>query len=402
MGMGERVSLRGISWDHPRGMQPLRDTLDAYRQVDPDTDIAWTARSLLSFGEEPLERLAEQFDLLVIDHPFVGFGAATRCILPLDAFVPAASLRSMAEGSVGPSYPSYEALGHVWALPIDAAAQVAVFRPDLLRPSAIPKTWADVFELSVRLRSAGRAIGMPMTHTDLVPTFFSLAANLGQPALQKPYDRVVDHSHLVRVLDLLLRLRDASAPESLALDPPHLLDRMSTDDVIAYCPLMFGYSNYARAAFRPVRLRFGDVASAGPAPVGSTLGGAGIAVSASCAAPERAARYASWLADGETQRSTYLDAGGQPAHRTAWLDERANTLTDGFFSRTLRTLDAAYLRPRYPGYLVFQDRAGPALRSFVLGEIDRATIADELESARAASLRARTEVEAAFPIRVSA
>ena len=398
----ERVILGGISWDDSRALRPLLETLDAYRQVDPHVAISWTARSLLAFGEEPLQRLAERFDLLVIDHPFVGFGAATRCILPLDTLVPADRLRALADGSVGPSYLSYVALDHVWALPIDAAAQIAVLRPDLLGPNAIPRTWTDVFELSARLRSAERGIGMPMTHTDLVPTFFSLAANLGKPALQPPYDRVVDRSHLDRVLDLLLRLRDVSVPESLALDPPHFLDRMSTEDVIAYCPLTFGYSNYSRDGFRPHRLLFGDIPSAGPAPAGATLGGAGIAVSATCAEPARAALYAAWLANGETQRSLYLDAGGQPAHRSAWLDQRANALTDGFFWRTLRTLDAAYLRPRYPGYLVFQDRAGPALRSFVLGETTRAMIADELESARAASLRTRAELEAAFPIRGSA
>jgi multiple sugar transport system substrate-binding protein len=39
----------------------------------------------------------------------------------------------------------------------------------------------------------------------------------------------------------------------------------------------------------------------------------------------------------------------------AWLDAEVNRRSNSFFRNTLQTLDDAYLRPRFDGYLDFQD-----------------------------------------------
>jgi multiple sugar transport system substrate-binding protein len=389
------IILRGISWDHPRGLAPLRATLAEYTLLEPEVRIEWDARSLLRFGEDPLEMLAERYDLLVIDHPFVGFGAVTRCILPLDTLLPADGLQALADASVGPSYPSYVWEDHVWALPIDAAAQVSVVRDDLLSAvhETVPRSWDDVLALGRRLRAAGLAIAMPMIHTDLVPTLYTLAASLGEEPLREPGRVVLSPPHLDRVLDLLLELRDVSYHDAVRLDPPTLLDLMSTGDVIAYCPLAFGYSTYAREGFRRSRLRFTDIPAERFGPRGATLGGAGIAISARCDAQKEAARYALWLASGPSQRGGYFSGGGQPAHRDAWLDPYINDQTLSFFRGTLATLDLAFLRPRWPGYMTFQDLIGPALHRFILGESTRHELTSRLEDARAESQRVRAAIE---------
>jgi multiple sugar transport system substrate-binding protein len=55
-------------------------------------------------------------------------------------------------------------------------------------------------------------------------------------------------------------------------------------------------------------------------------------------------------------------------------------LTNGFFADTLSTLDEAWLRPRYSGYIPFQDEAGQIVHRYLatgglarvaLAEIDR-------------------------------
>jgi multiple sugar transport system substrate-binding protein len=69
----------------------------------------------------PVQKLAEIYDLLVIDHPFVGFAAADGCLLPLDQQIDAAVLADQAASSVGPSHRSYIYGGHQWALATDAA-----------------------------------------------------------------------------------------------------------------------------------------------------------------------------------------------------------------------------------------------------------------------------------------
>ena len=56
---------------------------------------------------------------------------------------------------------------------------------------------------------------------------------------------------------------------------------------------------------------------------------------------------------------------GNPGHRAAWLDEKVNAASTNFFLNTLPTLDAAFVRPSYPGYLKFQDRAGDCIHSFL-------------------------------------
>ena len=49
--------------------------------------IRWQARSLEAFGDQPLEDVAGDYDLIVIDHPFCG--RAERTALPDAARRPA-------------------------------------------------------------------------------------------------------------------------------------------------------------------------------------------------------------------------------------------------------------------------------------------------------------------------
>ena len=54
--------------------------------------------------------------------------------------------------SVGASYDSYVLDGRPWALPLDAAAQVAVARPDLM--DARPASWAQACQAARQHRTA--------------------------------------------------------------------------------------------------------------------------------------------------------------------------------------------------------------------------------------------------------
>ena len=102
-------------------------------------------------------------------------------------------------------------------------------------------------------------------------------------------------------------------------------------------------------------------------PLRSTLGGAGISVSAQCKHRDAAIAYAAHVASPLTQRTLYVSSGGQPGHRAAWLDEEANRITNNFFANTLPTLDAAWVRPRWPGFIAFQDAASTIVHSYLRG-----------------------------------
>ncbi len=360
-----RVNLTGITWDHPRGFAPLVATAETYcRQSGICVD--WAKRTLRGFGDESVAALARAYDLLIIDHPWVGFVASTGCLAALDSLVPGEVLKRIASGALGKTFGSYGYGGHQWALPVDAAAQVSAHRPDLLRKAGgdVPRTWAEVIGLARRLRASDLAIAVPLNSTDAFPALLTACANRERdPFLRGGY--VFDRDAVITGLASLRELADASDPRSLRLNPAQLLDEMATSDHIAYSPILFGYSNYSRSGFRDHLISFSNIPSAGRGPIGSTLGGAGIAISAVAADPAGAASYATWAAGAEVQVSTYFDAGGQPSQRSAWTDDRLDQEANGFFTGTMATLENAYVRPRFPGFVPFQIEAGAAIHEWL-------------------------------------
>jgi multiple sugar transport system substrate-binding protein len=81
--MAKHSVLRGITWEHRRAVDPLVRTVPGFRANHPDFDVAWAARPLAGFEFTPVCELAVRYDLIVLDHPFVGDIAAAGCLRPL-------------------------------------------------------------------------------------------------------------------------------------------------------------------------------------------------------------------------------------------------------------------------------------------------------------------------------
>ena len=105
-----------------------------------------------------------------------------------------------------------------------------------------------------------------------------------------------------------------------AMDPIDVFEAMSDADTPFACaPLIYGYVSYAADGFRARKIRFADIPALGSnGPVGSALGGTGIAVSALSAHNKAAADFAYWVASADIQAGLYAASGGQPAHAAAW------------------------------------------------------------------------------------
>ena len=73
------TTLKGMTWSHPRGYDPMVATARPGQQKT-GVDIAWDKRSLQDFETFPVEELARQYDLIVIDHPHVGQITAEGCL----------------------------------------------------------------------------------------------------------------------------------------------------------------------------------------------------------------------------------------------------------------------------------------------------------------------------------
>lgn len=379
------IQLRGMTWDHPRAYEPLLTASDEFAKSHPGVAIQWEKRSLQAFADHPLADLAARYDLIVIDHPHVGQAARERCLLPLDGAGHDDELTTLARQSLGVSHSSYHWDGRQWALALDAAAQVAAYRPDLLE--VYPRTWHDVLTLA----KAGRVL-WPVKPVDALMSFFTLAANFGKPCAQGDLLIAVDDGRCV--LDAMKRLCDLIPRECLAMNPPQTLDRMSTEDTFAYCPLLYGYSNYARPGASGMNesgqclVRFADIPALGMnGPVGSTIGGTGMAVSAASKHIETAVDFAFFICSADVQRGIYFKSGGQPANAMAWDDPAVNAASSHFFADTRQTLDHAYLRPRHDGYMTFQDRGGDLVHAHLSGHTSADQTIHDLNDAYRASLQ---------------
>jgi multiple sugar transport system substrate-binding protein len=359
------IHLTGITWDHSRGYDPMVATAQAYSDAHPGVTIEWRKRSLKEFGDYPIEKLAQTFDLLVIDHPFVGFAVADGCLLALDEYVDASFLADQAANSVGKSHESYLYGGHQWALAIDAAAQISSYRGDLLASADVPRTWEGVLSLARELKASRHGwVGIPLCPIDALMSLFSIVSALGEDPCATP-DVFVSREIGRRALDLVVELAAVCHPESLKWNPIKLYDAMSSGDDVVYCPLAFGYSNYGRPGYARHLISFANVPAQGRTLKGGILGGTGYAISSQCQHVDEAIRYGMFVASADVQSGPYFDSGGQPGHRRAWLSDRVNAASNEFFRSTLLSLDHAYLRPRYNGYLKFQEDSWYALHAFL-------------------------------------
>ena len=134
------------------------------------------------------------------------------------------------------------------------------------------------------------------------------------------------------------------------MNPIEAAEYLVTSNKEHYSVCMYGYTNYSRDGFRSRTIVYDDVPSFDGLASGSQLGGAGIAISSASKNIEIAAKVAILLSLPEIQSSTYVDAGGQPGNLAAWKAPHANTITKNFFNNTLRTLERAWVRPRFLGW----------------------------------------------------
>ena len=362
------MRYRGLTWDHPRG----RNALEAATAQGGPVD--WDAQPLEGFESAPIADLCARYDLVVLDHPHLGEALALNCLRPLDEVFAATDLAAIADRAIGPSMESYVMAGRVWALPLDAATQVMVRRPDILLTP--PSTWDQVGELS---KATGKvALSLAGPHAFL--SFLSVVQAMDPALSLRDGDCWMPRDLAASAIALLGDLAARSPASVAALNPIGILEHMSGghDDVIL-CPLIYGYVNYS-APGRAVPLAFSDAPRMAPGRrPGSILGGTGIAISARAEVNEALRSHLLWLMSPQAQKEFIPNHAGQPGTREAWADLRVNRLAGNFFADTAETLESASIRPRHDGFIRFQGAASAALRSGFDTGPTPATLAAQLE-----------------------
>jgi multiple sugar transport system substrate-binding protein len=351
--MAESILLRGLAWDHKRCWGPLEASIEPYCETRPGLRIEWDRRSLWEFGEGRLDGPAAEYDLIIYDHPFVGEAARDGMMIDLSTLLTDEQIQTFEADSLGPSWRSYRYGGGIWALPIDAASQVASYRPDLLAryTDAAPRSFDEVIALDQEIRKGGQFIAWPSVPTDVMCTVLTVAAGLDHsPGGNAVFLTAME---LSETLDALRLLRSVAHPDSATWNPIACFDHMSTADDVVYVPYAFGYVNYTSSdSGKP--LAFTDIPGMdGRDGDGALLGGAGIGISARSANISAAFDYAMTLCSPDYQSGAYVRDGGQPGSLSAWSNPQADATVHGFFSATRRTLENAYLRPNSPGFMRF-------------------------------------------------
>lgn len=364
------VKLRGLAWDHRRCWGPLDASVASYCAPNPGLEIVWDRRSLYEFGEGALDPVLAAYDLVVFDHPFIGDIAGGRLMVPFDDYLSAEQRRFFEQDSVGLSWRSYAKDGHQWALPIDAACQVASYRPDLLAAyGKVPTTLDEVIALGRSLREDGKWLGLPLVPTDAM----CLLLTLTNP--QEDGDEFFAPDEVVHAIGQLRQVAALSHPDSSTWNPIRCYDHMITNNDVVYVPFAFGYVNYASKAGGP-HLLFADVPT--PASAGALLGGAGIGVSAQTKHRQEAVDYALFLCSPDYQRGEYVTSGGQPGSLAAWMDATVNSRSRDFFKSTLRTIQSSYLRPTHSGFITFFRECAPRVAAAIAGQTSPADLAATL------------------------
>jgi multiple sugar transport system substrate-binding protein len=344
---GPTARFVGLTWDHPRGYRAL-----AAAAAKTEGLIVWRTQPLEGFESHPIADLAAAYDLLVLDHPHIGEAVAQACLLPLEDFFTAREIAAWGEQVVGAAMDSYLWRGRHWALPLDVATQVMAFRPDLIDEPI--DAWQDVLEIARR-----KPVALSIAGPHAILGFFSLCLAEGTPLGGAD---LVDDAAGVAALERLHQLYAGVPKGSDRLNPIELLRAMAEGNDIALVPLVFGYVNYASPAPGLHRVAFAE-APRGSKNRGSVLGGTGIALTGRTMPDAALLDHLRWLMSDQAQLNFIPRHDGQPSSRRAWRDGEVNAGWGDFYRATLETTERAWVRPRFDGYVAFQNAAAELVRA---------------------------------------
>ena len=257
----------------------------------------------------------------------------------------------------------------MWAVPLDAATQVAAVLPD--RVPNPPHTWHEVVELS---NTEPVALSLSGPHAFL--TFAAICASMGEP-VGSSSEHLISTELAIEALDLVRQLALRSPRGSASLNPILMLERMRTKRDISYVPLTYGYVNYSSNALAFVDAPVFRVGG----PSGSIIGGTGLALTRRCKPADDLIEHIAWLLSDETQRRFIPQHEGQPSRRSAWNEPNVDLDSHQFYSGTVKTMEGAMVRPRHDGFVAFQTKASAMIRSLIA---DRAVAAPGIERLQAA------------------
>lgn len=370
------IKLCGVTFDHPRATKSVIQSAEIYKKIHPQIKINWTSHPLEAFETLSIQKLAEDFDLIVFDHPFIGEVIKHNLLYSLNELLDQNQINKLEAEVVGNSLFSYMANGNLWALPIDGASQMSAYLKSEAEKFKFANSSIENLLSASADKAFARKVAFPLVPTHASCTFLTLATTLhGQNRSGLFYfeDEIFKKS-----LEILKNLAKTFNPISFELNPIQLLDLMSKGEEIQYSPFIFGYAPYAVTGFRENLIKFVPSPGINGNHSKTILGGAGLGISRKCKFPQEAAKYSYWLTSNEVQADIFPINLGQPALRSGWESNSNSDMSENFFGSCLTALENAFVRPRMVGWPSFQEILGEILTSALKDEISTGSALKEV------------------------
>ena len=346
------IKLKGLTWDHPRGYDSVVAATTAYEKTRPDIQVIWRKRSLKDFGDQPLQEFIKEFDLLMIDHPFVGEAHQNQLLTRLELILPENFLSEQSDLHIGKTLRSYNYHNHQYAIPIDASAQFSAFNDLSLSPNEIPETW-DQFKEMMSQTSFSEKVIWPLCPTDFWCSFLTISAQYAGKHKKVFNSSGIDPDIAVRALILIKTFSENIPNESWKINPIQALELMKKGRY-TFAPLLFGYISYSQKG-SPVK--FSNALAVNSQNPVSLLGGVGLAISAYTRNKKECAEFMQFILQDEILSGCYFENNGQPSLLSSWNSGVLNKESKNFFANTMESMNNAFVRPRIPGFNKFQESA---------------------------------------------
>lgn len=349
-----------LNWQHRRATGPIEAAIERFQGANPSISVKHSTRPLSDFEHQGIDTIARQYDLIIFDHPFCGVISQSGCFEPLELLIP--DLLGEEQGSryIGNSLASYRFAGHLWGAPIDGATQHALYRADLMaRFGVVPKSHADVLQLGTEVRKAGLYLGTAIDTPHAILSIWSYMANLGQPVLADEKSILdIPAESFAQAYTAVADVLALSAPEAAHWNSIDLHQAMGERDDIVYAPVVYGYAAHGEHDHsRP--LSFASFAGVrAPYEAGSAIGGTALGLSRYSKAKTEALQFMRFILGDEVQTRIVGEHHGQAATRDGWLQSDLDARFNHFFSAVRDSMETAWVRPRFAGYIDFQRSGG--------------------------------------------
>jgi multiple sugar transport system substrate-binding protein len=387
------IRLRGITWEHRRGFDPLVATAKSYHQLRPDVVVEWERMSFHDCYHTSRNHCYNgitDVDFVAFDYPNTGDYAANGWVLPLDELMTPAQKADLEADADPRSLESYHFDGHLWGLPIDAACHILVYRPDLLGVdgTALPRDWDSLLQLAREIHKPPERYAFSNGGGSGGAAFLMLEGILGALGCEpftEPESRI-DRPAGLRALEILRQVNELSMPGEIHPSASGY-ELLSGDDRVAMALGPFAYINYY-GADNPRVLGAADMPTVPETGrTSSNLGGVGLGIHSWSKHPEEAWEYAWYVMNQEVQQGVYIENEGQPGRLSALRGEFSESQRGGFGRFLVDALDDGYLRPTRPGYHYLEHSCYIVTGRFLAGETDAETTLAELDRVAAAMYR---------------